>query len=204
MKSADCSPPFPRGEIYDPAAAGNVLAPNNPLQTIGREWDFQDINLLSTSRPKPQRSGNDVTCRLMKNTSGVVLYPKRIVTIDPDNPGYATGLAAVGNADDLCAIVDEYIPSTGVPINSLFWAVVEGRGLMVTDATASTVSITAGMFIVPATGGFANGSGTIHTLTTGIIDSAALRFIRNSRFEARDAYTGSAAAADIDCVVHRD
>lgn len=201
MKSADSSPPFGRGEIYDPARAdtGAAAVPATIVQALGREWDFQDINLLDTSfpapGPRPIRSGHDVTCRLMKNNSGVTIYPKRIVTYDRDNPGSITGLAAVANLGAPKGVVDEYVPAAGVPNGAYCWMVVEGRSLCVTDAAVSDTSITVGMNIAPATGGFANGTGTI--VADGALTSASLNILRHCRIEARTAYTGSAAAADI-------
>lgn len=205
MKSADSSPPIPRGEWYDPAdtTTGAAAVPATIAQALGREWDFQDINLLDTSTiagAKPLRSGHDVTCRLMKNNSGVVLPPKRIIYYDRDNPGLASGLAAIAQLGAPIGVVDEYIPAAGVPVNGIFWMVVKGRSLCVTSAAVSAVSITVGMFCVQATGGFINGSGTLEA--DGAIVSATVAIVRNVRIEARTAYTGSAPAADITVWVH--
>lgn len=207
MRSADSSPPMGRGEIYDPAATdtGAAAVPATISQAKGRQWDFQDVNLLDTTitpGAKPIRSGHDVTCRLCKNASGVTIYPKRIVTLDVDNPGDILALAAVGDISTLQGIVDEYVSSNGVPNGAYCWVVMEGRGLMVTSAAVSSTSITAGMLVWPATGGFANGTGTI--IADGALISSQLQTIRNTRFEARTAYTGSATAKDIHCWVHKN
>lgn len=206
MKSADSSPPFGRGEIYDPADAttGAAAVPAVIAQAKGREWDFQDINLLDTTvtpGAKPLRSGHDVTCRLMKNASGVTIYPKRVVTIDPDNPGDALALAAIGDIALPVCVVDEYAPATGIPNGAYFWGVMEGRSLCRTDNAVSDVSITSGMLLVYATGGYVNGSGDI--VASGALISSELQTIRNVRIESRSAYTGSAADADITVWVHK-
>lgn len=199
MKSADSSPPFGRGEFFDPLATDIGTVGASIVQALGREWDFQDINLLDTTfpanGPKPIRSGHDVTVRLMKNNSGVILPPKRIIYYDRDNPGLASGLAAVAQLGVYKGIVDEYVPAAGVPVGAYFWMVTEGRSLCVTSAAVSDVSITSGMNIAPATGGFANGTATI--VADGALTSASLNILRHCRIEARTAYTGSAAAADI-------
>lgn len=204
MKSADSSPPFGRGEFFDPTATDIGTVSSTIVQALGREWDFQDINLLDTSfpspGPRPIRSGHDVTCRLMKNNSGVVLPPKRIIYYDRDNPGLASGLAAIAQLGAPIGVVDEYVPAAGVPIGAYFWMVTKGRSLCVTSAAVSAVSITVGMFCVQATGGFINGSGTLEA--DGAIVSATVAIVRNVRIEARTAYTGSAAAADITVWVH--
>lgn len=191
-----------RGVSYDPL--GTFNEPDiNATKLIGQTFQFVDHNLLSSELDgnKPVRNGESVTCMFCKNNSGVVLPAKRIITINPDIPGSATGLAAIGDSDDWCAVVDEYLPAD-VPVNGLFLAVVRGRTLCRTSAAVSGTSITAGMYCQAATGGFINGSGTLVTLAGGVIDSAAVRMIRNTRFEARTAYTGGAAAADIVTWVH--
>lgn len=207
MQANSQSPIFDRGQIYDPADPSNSGAPNVAPHSLGREFEFLDINLLDTTfpgpGPKPIRSGFNVRCRLMKNTSGVTLAPKTIVTWDRDNPGNALALAAAGDTGSPVGVVDEYLPSSGVPANAYFWMVVEGRSLCRTSNAVSGTSITVGMFIVAATGGFANGSGTFTTLGGGAVVSATLTQIRYNNIESRTAYTGSAASADITVWVHK-
>jgi hypothetical protein len=208
MWSTSNALPWERGRVYDPALSPESQATLNYLKLIGQEFQVPDYNLLSSNAGpnKPLRSAAPVTVMLCRNGSGGTLtdVAKKIVKIDPDNPGSVTALCAVADVDDWHGVADEYLTSTyDIPSGALFYVVTEGRSLCRTSASVSSTSITVGMMCAPATGGFINGTGTIHTLTTGIIDSAALQFIRNCRIEARTAYTGSAAAADIDVWVHK-
>lgn len=198
--------PFERGQVYDPAQAQNAQAALNYLKLIGQEFQVPDYNLNSTNfgPNKPLRSAYPVTLLLCRNASGGTLTDaaKKIVKIDHDNPGSVTGFCAIADSDDWHAPVDEYIPSTyDIPAGALFYVVNEGRGLCRTSAGVSGVSITAGMICQPATGGFINGSNTI--IAAGNMDSAWLQMTRNCRIEGRTAYTGGAAAADIDVWVHK-
>jgi len=59
------------------------------------------------------------------------------------------GYAAVGNVG---GVVDEFLPAAGVPINALFWLVMEGPSLVQAD-NASTFAI--GDHVLPGTNGVA-------------------------------------------------
>lgn len=193
---------FGRGDIYDPSLSINE--PDVSYQgLIGLDVEFRDVPLDSTTAlqgDKTARSGEPVVCRLCRNASGVTLYPKRIVIEDPDSPGSITGLAAAADAGKRFMVVDEYAPSAGIAAGALFWCVRTGRTKLRTSSAVSSTSITAGMYIAPATGGYANGSGNI--VADGALTTTQIAQIRSARIESRTAYTGSAADADLDAYVH--
>lgn len=132
--SRDASPPFGRGEYEETSGVFDYL--------VGKEYVFEDLDYSAASTnvgAKPARSGKSVTVRLVKNNSGGVLLPKRLVqfstTAGPDQngavvTGYTTTTAARGFP------VDEFVPSGGVPNGAYFYVVVRGPAKVLTDIAA--------------------------------------------------------------------
>jgi hypothetical protein len=126
----------------------------------GREFEVEDID---PSNPRNHRTGHIIRLRLVKNSSGVALLPKYLVTFKAGTnrtevDGYARTTAADGKS---VVPVDEFLPSTGVPNGEYFWVVVHGPAmcympasevaditeedvLVALTAAASTHSTTAG------------------------------------------------------------
>lgn len=143
------NPLFGRG-AYDSASEFS--------KSVGEQKVFEDRNW--TSRIMTKRTNHPVTCRLVKNSSGIALLPGYLVTFKAGtNRTEVDGYARTTAVD--CVPVDEFLPSTGVPDGSYFWVVVKGPALCVMPASqagdiaddavlvaltaaASTVSTTAG------------------------------------------------------------
>lgn len=101
----------------------------------GSEKVFEDINWGSSAGAKPARTGQKVTCRLVRNNSGVTLHRKRLVQLDPANGGKVTGYAQ--SYSQYCYPVDEFLPAGGVPANDLFWIVTKGPAICLTVMVGS-------------------------------------------------------------------
>jgi hypothetical protein len=128
----DETPPFQRGwtwynnEIIDP---NNLGAP----WLEGKEWKFEDT-LNGT--------GLYVTCRVVRNVSGVKLYGSRLAS-------YATGFfgrriagyTATTNAAGYP--IDEAYAVNGVANNDLCYLVVEGPCKVLNGTTVSTTTVVA-------------------------------------------------------------
>jgi hypothetical protein len=150
-------PPFPRGDTF---YNGGAIDANNlgGLQWEGKEWVFEDINILSGVGAKQSRSGQYVTCRIVRNVSGVNILPKQLCVFQTAFTagaygGRVDGLASVGAGADWCFPADEYLPAAGVPNNDLFWLVVKGPALCLTDlAGGANNSIAVGAPLVSLTG----------------------------------------------------
>lgn len=117
-----------------PFARGVSMANTTDIARYeGKIFEFEDINPTS---PFTLLSKERVKCRLVKNTALVALLPGYLL------PGLAANYfaQAAGYARltaGLCAgVVDEYLPTAGVPAGYYFWAVVQGPTSMQTDLAA--------------------------------------------------------------------
>lgn len=116
-------PLLPRGQSESAGFANQV----------GSVKCFEDLD-HSLAVPT-HRTHHQVECRLVKNSSGIALLPKRLVTFKAGTnrtevDGYATTTAADGKS---VVVVDEWLPAAGVPANSYFWVVIEGPTEVLTD-----------------------------------------------------------------------
>jgi len=129
-------PPFARGQTFYNGAT--IITTDLGGQNLeGKEWEFEDIDLSQTGA-KPARTNRTVRCRCVRNVSGISLLPKRIVTYQSAGTdgrydvgrvdGYSTTVAARA-----AGVVDEWLSSTGVVNNDLFWIVVSGPTKVLTD-----------------------------------------------------------------------
>jgi hypothetical protein len=118
--------PFLRGETYYGGLTidTNNLGDGKVLE--GKEYHFPDVNPVTGA----YNSGRTVKCRIVRNRSGIALLPGRVVSYALTAAGYATGLAVDGyttvTAGRPAGVVDEYLPTAGVPNGDLFFIVIEG------------------------------------------------------------------------------
>lgn len=112
-------PPFSLGQTL------GVSSTADGTGWVGVVKVFPDVN-PSTGKV---RSNRVKKCVAVRNTSGAALLPKRVVRFDVTNAGKllgdVDGYVAVGN-NELCGVVDEYLPSAGVAANDVFWVTVDG------------------------------------------------------------------------------
>jgi hypothetical protein len=154
----DENPPFQRGHtFYD----GETIDANNlgGENLEGKEWVFEDVNPTTGIA----RTGRPVTCRCVRNDSGIALYAKQLVLWNTTTAGEFSksvdGTARV--AYDNCVPVDEYLPSAGVPDNDLFWVVVDGPAVVQgEEAAVATNIVTLGGWVRAATNAATSQEGT--------------------------------------------
>ncbi len=104
------------------------------------------------------RSNRVKTCMAVRNTSGVSLLPKRVVTFASGSFSAVDGYTRLTDAAS-AGVVDEHLPAGGVAANDVFWITVHGptevklgpaqeaaadTSLVALTAAASTDSTTAG------------------------------------------------------------
>ena len=148
--SRDENPPFGRGETF---YNGDTIDANDlgGLHLEGKEWVFNDEDPTTDTT----RSNKYVTCRVVRNTSGIALLPKRIAAfeVDATNPdewgrrvaGYTTVTDEEGYP------IDEYLPAAGVPDNDLFYVVVRGPAVVLTALTDFNPAIGGGDWLAAIT-----------------------------------------------------
>lgn len=139
------NPPFGRGETFYNLFAATTQSSSDGGQLEGKEWLFEDIN----PQTKAYRSGRPVTCRVVRNVSGIALLPSRLVRFAnapiPSQPyngvfggqvdGYVN-TAPNSNPNDPNSKgfpLDEYLPTAGLQNLDLGWIVVQGPAAVLTD-----------------------------------------------------------------------
>ena len=154
------NPPFGRGETWFNGVGATTT---DPTAVVGKEWLFEDTNPVT----KVVRSNKSVWCRAVRNVSGISLLPRRLVTYKNavnswglEVDGYTTTTAA-GPAHP----VDEFLPSTGVANNDVFWIVIRGPAECITDL-AQVDDISVGSRVVALT------AATSQATTAGRLDLA--------------------------------
>lgn len=147
----DEAPPFARGETY---YNGGTIDTNDlgGVNLEGKEFVFEPVQPgIPTTQTDP--SGRPVRVKIVRNKSGQALKPARLVKFKAADPaesqvdGYCY---AVG--DRPAGVVDEYLPSAGVPDNDLFYIVIDGP-TKVTQTHTSNSNLSIGDRLVPTAGG---------------------------------------------------
>jgi hypothetical protein len=124
--------PFERGLT---AAAGLASVASTDFENIvGREYKVEDIDPASTTvTGLKARSGRHVTLLAVRNVSGFALLPKRTVKFKAGSYGREVDGYVTATAEKRAGVVDEFLPAAGVANNDVFFIVVEGPTLVLTD-----------------------------------------------------------------------
>lgn len=132
----DENPPFERGATFYGISPVPAIDSANlgGVDLEGAEWVFEDITLTDTGA-KGRRTGRPVRCKIVRNRSGIALLPRRLVTYQATagNFGKRVDGYATTTTQRIAGVVDEWLPSAGVPDYDLFWMVVEGPSNVITD-----------------------------------------------------------------------
>jgi hypothetical protein len=186
--------PFPVGTVSDNADHANF---------VGRKYLADYVN--PASPVAPVAGGRQRTLILLKNNSTVALLPKRLVQLSVAAGVGGTQAIGYGRTPQTFVVpVDEFIPSTGVPVGSYFYGVWAGPA-MCTMAYTEVADITAGDHLVcrtaaASTGATDNGRVTKRVLTghsaTDNYDDILLQ-IQNGLGQALSTVGSSSTGGDI-------
>ncbi len=184
--------------------AGRTIDTAN-YEGVDREGDtkvFEDKLWSATGVKGERNQARSVVCRLVRNVSGVTLFAKTLVVLDPTTPNRVTGRSTVLFGE--CYPVDEFLPATGVPNGDLFWIVIGGPAKVLTPMTGAefnATSIAAGMFIGAGTtnGGSTAAGSTVPAGRAAGLLPVNVALTTNTQYEQllRDAngYVGRAMSA---------
>ena len=189
------NPPFPRGQTFFNGGTTNTT---DGLELEGTEWVFEDTD-YSTPNISLPRTNRKVVCRIVRNSSGISLLPKRLAalkltgTFGNQVDGYATTDYARGYP------VDEWLPSAGVPANDLFYIVVKGPAMCITSLANMTVDVAIGDYVVAQTAitSQATTAGRLNSITYAGATTALAGNIMNSIGVACTAKTTTGTNASI-------
>ena len=114
----------------------------------GKEYVDEDVAPIGVTKVA---TGRKVVLKVVRNVSGVALKPGRTVRFSAASTapfecrveGYA-----IAASDRVAGVVDEYLPSAGVPNNDLFYIVVGGPTKLTQGATTGA-AVTPGQRLVP-------------------------------------------------------
>jgi len=116
-------PPFPLGQLGGFTGPSDVLVASGAA--AGSDW-YGIVKLFPDTNPITGRlrSNRVKKCLAVKNSTGITLAAKRLVTLkagslfEVDGYGFRTDGIVSG-------VVDEYL-TAGVPVNEVFWITIEG------------------------------------------------------------------------------
>ena len=139
MSTLTADPGFARGQVLGITKTFYDAQVGDGSHILGVAKVFLDTN------PTTQKLNSNVTveCVAVKNMTGVALAAKTLVQFDEDaimtivDAGATTSSHRVG-------VVDEYIPSGGVPAGEVFWVVVKGPTTVLKLTHATDEAIAAG------------------------------------------------------------
>ena len=131
----EATPPMALGEVLQGTDSnGNLI--RTELQ--GKIWEFDYPT--DAANGAVANKGMSVRAVLVRNTSGITLLGKRLVTFDltggENSFGKVDGYAEVLGHLNI-AIADSWLPSSGVAANQLFWAIISGPCQVLTPAAGA-------------------------------------------------------------------
>lgn len=141
-----------KGPNRTPDATGTTSQALLGIKKVFRDFDYSAVGVGGVYAP---RTGGDVTCLLVRNSSGIALLPGRVAiwkagAIGREVDGYTAEDALVGTRLAIPAgIVDEFLPAAGVADDDLFWLVVKGYSNIRKSLDANT--LTQGQAVVAIT-----------------------------------------------------
>lgn len=156
------NPPFGRGETFYNLFAATTQSSSDGTQFEGKEWVFEDINPTT----KAYRSGQYVTCRAVRNVSGIALLGSRVARFA--NAPLADSYAQYGGQIDGYTYntplgptvtslasrgypIDEFLPTAGLQNLDIGWIVVKGPASCLTDLAALAQPIVIGDRVIAQT-----------------------------------------------------
>lgn len=119
-----------RGATYLTGANRTITSTGQSLKLEGYRKEFNDRDSTITTGPNLLRSQKKVVMQLVRNVSGIALASKAVVTWATGYRNKRVAGYCTTNFQEIAGVVDEFIPSAGVPNNDLFWLTVKGPSLI--------------------------------------------------------------------------
>jgi len=145
MSTQTSDPGFGRGQTLGVTVKMYEAESGDGSTIIGVRKEFRDEN----PRTGELLSNRPVECIAVKNVSGGALLPGQVVKFKAagtsgqfsggilgEVDATATTANALPAANGLVGVVDEYLPSAGVPDKEVFWLVVRGPSSVVKSSTS--------------------------------------------------------------------
>jgi len=164
MSTLTADPGFARGQVLGILWKAYDADNGDGSNVVGTRKVFRDEN----PKTGALNSNRTVECIAVKNTSGSALVPGAVAKFkDASILNEVDGLATTSTA--LMGVVDEYLPTAGVPDGEIFWLVVRGPSTVTKTATSVAAGAAYGL---SATAGSAAAQSTNPLLGYAIATSA--------------------------------
>lgn len=199
--------PFQRGFTFYNGGTINT-SDYAGIQLEGQVVVFPAVQPGSGASSVGNYSGADVKAKIVRNTSGVALLPKRLVSYASGSSkrvdGYTNTTAGV-----VAGVVDPFLPAAGVPNGDLFYIILEDDDCLLTTALESstannTIAVGNILYAVTAaaststTGGRPIPLNTAGTFTAAqTTDGTATAILLNNIGRAKSAKTSGQTASDL-------
>jgi hypothetical protein len=134
--------PFPRGEFVDSLPEG----------ILGKVYAVADNEVKGLTG---RNSNEYVYLKVVKNSSGIALLPKRLAKPKISSTiGFETEIAGYTTVDaEDCYPIDEYLPASGVPDANYFYVVVGGPATVLTSLAGDARNVISEMNYADQHGG---------------------------------------------------
>lgn len=210
------NPPFELGETLDGTASDGTTLINSHLLGMIFEFPAKQVGAADNRGNKSRYTGKAIKAICLRNTSGIRLYGKRIGVLNGAGTagydalhncdGYAAG--GIGNRAQI-VVIDEYLATTGVADDDLFWGIIAGPVKVLVPALGSGFNgdIAVGNLLVNSTGTTSQSltqSGRVANVTmnatTGLTD--AFQMAANVVGWALSARTTQESTAGVDVLIN--
>jgi hypothetical protein len=157
-------PPFELGEtLSGKDADGNLINGH----WLGQIFEFPALPKRSSAAPgsaKKRRTGRTIKAIALRNESGYTMYGKRLakfgLTAGPTAFETVNGYPVATN-EKPCVIIDEYLATSGVADDDIFWGILEGPVTCIMQHEDLADGIVAvGDILIAGTGGGTSGNST--------------------------------------------
>lgn len=169
--------------------------------SVGRSTDLEGIEVhfadeeVVNGGPNNKRSGRTTLCRLVRNSSGITLEPKRAVRWESGYRGRRVDGYCAATAAECAGIVDDHLPSAGVADDDLFWVMRKGPGLVKTDLAGGANNVIADGNLMVALTAATSGATTAGRVAAGSASTSS--HVLNRIGKAMSAKTTANTNADV-------
>lgn len=161
-------------------ADGNVYP--QILELLGKKVEFEDFAAPTGQTPTLRRAGGKRRYLVLLNDTTISLLPKLAVRFSTSAGKYGKYVDGYGYvlAEQLAGIVDDRLPSTGVPAGHVFLACIEGFHLCKTAVAADATNlINVGNKLVAETSAASTSSTTAGRLGLQVLTALTGAFVAN-------------------------
>jgi len=201
-------PPFELGETLSGKDDNDNLINSHWL---GQKFLFppkpDDSNITGNFK---RRTGRGIVAMPVRNISGATLYGKRLCLLDAATAGLTNATGGIfttkGYATETgqanVAVIDEFIATSGVADDDIFWAILEGPVLVKTQATpGAATNISAGDKMIGGTGA-ASSQSTGTTNTAGGVGTTSAPLVTQLIGTALSAMATASTQEDVLMMTH--